>query len=111
MIERVVLSALLALAVVGNGWQWWHGLERFAEGRAAERATWERTIEDRNMQIEMLAGEVSIAYELAETARAGAAQRAGAVPIDALPADVVAKCSLPESVRADLNAIRSGGGP
>ncbi len=107
MIERALLSGLLALALIGNGWQWWRGLERFAEGRAAERATWERTIEDRNLQIEMLAGEVSIAYDLAERARAEAALRAGAVPLEALPAEIAARCSLPAPVRAELNAIRS----
>lgn len=111
MIERFILSALLALAVVGNGWQWWTGHQRYAEGRAAERLVWRQVIEDRNAQIEALTSEVTEAFERDDRLRQAAVAAARGVPLAALPPEVVVLCSLPRDVRAELDKITARGGP
>lgn len=111
MIERILLSALLAFSVVGNGWQWWNGHQRYAEGRAAERRVWNKVLEDRNAQIAGLAGELTEIYERDERIRQAAAAAARGVPLAALPPEVVAMCNLPSTVRAELDKITAGGAP
>ena len=107
MLERIVLSAALALSLAGNGWQWWHAWSRYQDGRQYERQLWQGVIEDRNRQIEALAGAWTELNEESERLRAEAVARAGGVVLPVLSADQVRLCSLPEAVRVELNLIRA----
>lgn len=102
MFEKLLLAIGLALSLCANAWQLWYGQSYW---RGVERAQWVQAIEDRNEQIRTLSGELSEAFIASEHARAAAKALALGHPIPQLPADIVALCSLPAPVRADLNKI------
>lgn len=108
MLERILLSIALGLALVGNGYQWWGARTCHQEGRAAERAIWESVVEDRNAQIRILSGDLSRAFDAAEYARDAAIAEANGQTIPALPPEIVAACSLPDAVRTPLNRLAGG---
>lgn len=109
MINQLALSILLAVSVLGNIAQLWHGVGRYQAGRAAERAEWVEVIEDRNAQVAKLSAELSEAFDADSHARDVAVAEALGHEIPPLPPEIVAACSLPGPVRAALNRI--GGAP
>lgn len=108
MLNQIGLSILLAVSVLGNIAQVWHGLSRYDAGRADERASWVSVIAERNRQIEQLSAEATRRFDVAEHARATAIAEALGHALPGLPPEIIAACSLPEPVRGALNRIGGG---
>lgn len=108
MINQIGLSILLAVSVLGNIAQVWHGLGRYDAGRAAERAEWVQVIAERNREIERLSVEATQRFDADEHSRAIAIAEALGHPLPVLPPEIVAACSLPDPVRGALNRIGGG---